>query len=112
MRALFLSYVHAANQLVARPAFYNTFTSNCTTLVYRMARQIDPGLPWDSRLLLTGYLPGYLYQVGALGRDVPLDILRQRGRITERARATQPGDDFSDAIRRGMDSTAPTSSGH
>lgn len=106
MRALFLSYVKAANQLAARPAFYNTFTSNCTTLVYRMARQIAPGLRWDARLLLTGYLPGYLYQVGALDRDVPLALLRQRGRITERARAVRPGENFSQTIRRGMPDTA------
>ncbi len=105
MRALFVSYLKAANQLAARPAFYNTFTSNCTTLVYRMARQIAPGLPWDARLLLTGYLPGYLYQVGAVDRDVPLELLRQRGRITERARAVRPEENFSLAIRRGMPGT-------
>jgi hypothetical protein len=102
MRALFLSYVHAANRLAITPAFYNTITSNCTTIVYRMARQIDPGLPWDVRLLLTGYLPEYLYKVGALDRSVPIDELRQRGRITERARSSKPGDDFSRVIRAGI----------
>ncbi len=102
MRALFLSYVQAANELATTPAFYNTFTSNCTTLVYRMARQIDPGLPWDIRLLLTGYLPEYLYAVGALDRSVPLDELRRRGHITERARNSAPGDDFSRDIRAGL----------
>ncbi|MHB1057746.1 MAG: Lnb N-terminal periplasmic domain-containing protein [Rhodanobacter sp.] len=102
MRALFLSYVRSANVLAAEPAFYNTITSNCTTIVYRMARQIDPGLPWDIRLLLTGYLPGYLHDVGAVDRSVPVDELRRRGRITERARNTATGDDFSRAIRAGM----------
>lgn len=101
LRGLFLSYVHAANRLAAQPAFYNTFTSNCTTIVYRMARQIDAGLPWDVRLLLTGYLPEYLYRVGAVDRSLPMEILRERGRITERARATLPGQDFSRSIRRG-----------
>ena len=100
LRSLFLSYVHAANRLAAQPAFYNTFTSNCTTIVYRMARQIDAGLPWDVRLLLTGYLPEYLHQIGAVDRSVPAETLRQRGRITERARASVAGADFSLAIRR------------
>jgi len=99
MRALFLSYVQAANKLAVTPAFYNTIASNCTTIVYRMAKQIDPGLPRDVRLLLTGYLPEYLYKVGALDQGVPLDTLRQRGRITERARNSAPGDDFSRVIR-------------
>lgn len=101
MRTLFLSYVQAANALAGRPAFYNTITSNCTTIVYRMARQIEPGLPWDIRLLLTGDLPDYLHDVGAVDRSVPLDELRRRGRITERARNTAAADDFSRAIRAG-----------
>lgn len=99
MRALFLSYVDTANRLAATPEFYNTATSNCTTVVYRMARQLDPGLPWDVRLLLTGYLPGYLYQVGALDHRLTLDEWTRRARITERARASRPGEDFSAAIR-------------
>ncbi|WP_425493853.1 DUF4105 domain-containing protein [Dyella silvatica] len=102
MRALFLSYVHAANTLVDKPAFYNTITSNCTTIVYRMAKQISPGLPRDIRLLLTGYLPGYLQEVGALDNRVSVEELRRRGRITDRARNAAPGEDFSKAIRAGM----------
>ena len=99
LRSLFLSYVRAANRLATQPAFYNSLTSNCTTIVYRMARQIDAGLPWDVRLLLTGYLPEYLHKIGALDPEVPVEILRQRGRITERARASVAGTDFSRAIR-------------
>lgn len=101
MRALFLSYVRAANRLVDTPAFYNTVTSNCTTIVYRMAKQIDPGLPLDIRLLLTGYLPEYLYGAGILDRSVPIEQLRQRSRITDQARHSAPGEDFSRAIRSG-----------
>lgn len=99
MRKLFLSYVDAGNALAAEPEFYNTLTSNCTTIVYRMARQIEPGLPWDARLLLTGYLPGYLHKVGVLDPAYSVEQWRQRGRITDRARATAPDDDFSTAIR-------------
>lgn len=98
MRALFLSYVQAANTLSVAPEFYNTITSNCTTIVYRMARQIDPGLPWDARLLLTGYLPEYLYKIGAVDRSVPVEQLRRRGRITDKARNASAAD-FSRAIR-------------
>lgn len=99
MRALFLSYVKGANELAAQPAYYNTATSNCVTIVYDMAKQIDPGLPYDYRLLLTAYLPSYLYEVGALDKRYPLAQLTQEGDITARARATGPNDDFSRAIR-------------
>jgi hypothetical protein len=101
MRALFLSYVQAANELVDKPAFYNTVTSNCTTIVYRMARQISPSLPRDYRLLLTGYLPEYLHDVGVVDQGIAVDELRRRSRITDQARRSGPGDDFSRAIRSG-----------
>lgn len=100
LRALFLSYVRAANALAAHPAFYNTVTANCTTLVHRMARQLRPGLPWDVRLLLTGYLPGYLYDIGVLDRRLSLADWIARADITERARACPTGASFSQAIRR------------
>ncbi|HTV86080.1 MAG TPA: DUF4105 domain-containing protein [Dyella sp.] len=99
MRALFLAYVKEANELAAKPAFYNTATSNCVTIVYHMAKQIDPGLPYDYRLLLTAYLPSYLYRIGALDRRYSLAQLTAQGDITARARATGPQDDFSRAIR-------------
>lgn len=102
MRSLFLSYVNAANGLVDEPKFYNTITSNCTTIVYRMAKRIDGALPLDIRLLLTGYLPGYLMENGALDKKLTLDQWRERGRITERARAYGDGADFSRVIREGM----------
>lgn len=99
MRALFISYVDTANRLSVTPAFYNTISSNCTTLVYRMARQIDPGLPHHIGLLLTGYLPEYLYHANVLDQDIPVGQLRRHNRITERATHTAPGGDFSRAIR-------------
>ena len=100
MRDLFLAYVTAANRLATQPLFYNTFTSNCSTMVYRMARKIDPALPWDARLLLTGYLPEYLYRIGVLDQTVSIDELHRRGHITEPARAIAADADFSRAIRR------------
>ena len=99
MRALFLSYVDKANRLATAPAFYNTVTSNCASMVYRMARQLDPGLPLDLRLLLTGYLPGYLYQIGALDHRLTLQQWNARADITARARACRSDRDFSAAIR-------------
>jgi hypothetical protein len=103
MRALFASYLESANRLRTHPAFYNTITSNCTTMVHRMARQLDPGLPWDARLLLTGYLPGYLYKIGAIDRRLPLHEWTRRASISARARGTPPARDFSAAIRTPRD---------
>ncbi len=73
MRLLFLGYVGEANQLVGTPRFYNTITVNCTTLVYQMMQGIVGHLPLDYRLLLSGYLPEYVYSVGGRARRYKLD---------------------------------------
>ncbi|WP_250624292.1 DUF4105 domain-containing protein [Pinirhizobacter soli] len=99
LRSLFVAYVDAANRLAARPEWYNTITSNCTTLVYRMARRLNPGLPMDIRLLATGYLPEYLRDAGAVDAPDGVEKLRQRSAISERARAAGLDGDFSAAIR-------------
>jgi hypothetical protein len=102
MRSLFLAYVAQANELVHTPRFYNTVTVNCTTLIYHMMKRIDGSLPLDYRLLLSGYLPSYVYKVGGLGRRYTLEQLRSFGRITERARAADHSNTFSADIRRGV----------
>ncbi|MCQ4326129.1 hypothetical protein CXK94_20115 [Stutzerimonas stutzeri] len=102
MRELLLSYVDQANALVERPRFYNTLTANCTTIVFDMVQSIIGGLPVDHRLLLTGYLPSYVRDIGGLQKGFSLDELRRRGRITERARQADEAPDFSRRIRQGV----------
>ncbi len=103
LRSLFLSYVDEAGELEATPRFYNTLTSNCTTVVYTLARRIDPSLPLDHRLLLSGYLPGYLQDLGVLAPGYDLATLAALGHINARAIAADAnGEDFSLAIRRGV----------
>ena len=102
IRSLFLGYVGEANSLVDSPRFYNTITANCTTLVYHMMKRIVGYLPLNYRILLDGYLPGYVYEVGGLDRRYTLEQLRDMGRITERARQSGDSDSFSIDIRRGI----------
>lgn len=100
MRQLFLAYAEEASLLAEKPRFYHSITANCTTIVYHMVRQIIPGLPIDYRLLLSGYLPEYIYSIGGLDTTQPLETLRQQGRITKRAIAADNDPDFSQVIRR------------
>jgi hypothetical protein len=102
-RSLFLSYVETASNLIQAPRFYNTLTANCTTIVYKLAAQIVPRLPMDYRLLLSGYLPEYLYRLGALEGAESAAAYRLAGHYTERARATQADDEqYSHNIRLGV----------
>lgn len=108
LRPLFLQFLASARAIEARPQFYNTLTSNCTTIVFDLARQLDPDLPLDWRLLLSGHLAGYAHDLGALAPGYDAESLRQAGRITPRALATDnPASPlaalpFSRAIRVGV----------
>ena len=102
IRSLFLAYLEQANQLVSVPRFYNTVTVNCTTLVYRMLKHIVGALPLDYRLLLSGYLPEYVYALGGLDGRYTLAELREFGRITARAQRAGDRGGFSAAIREGI----------
>ena len=104
MRSLFLAYIDQANRLADTPRFYNTVTANCTTLVYHMLKRIVGYLPLSYSLLLTGYLPQYVYRIGGLASAYSFEELRARGRITERAKAADLSGSFSADIRRGIPS--------
>ncbi|MDD2224360.1 MAG: DUF4105 domain-containing protein [Pseudomonas sp.] len=101
-RQLFLSYIEQANQLIKEPRFYNTVTSNCTTLVFGMMQHISGGLPLDSRLLLTGYLPSYIEELDGLTDGFDLTQLRTAGRITERSKQAPMNNNYSKIIRQGV----------
>ncbi|SHF70546.1 protein of unknown function [Kaistia soli DSM 19436] len=99
MRQLFLSYVDLGNDLAAKPRFYNSLTANCTTVVFRLIRALDPGLPLDWRILISGYLPGYIFDHQDHPPGMTLDQFRSAAAISERARATGAALDFSTRIR-------------
>ena len=67
VKALFESYLKAADELVAKPSWYNTFTTNCTNIIFYMARIVSgERLPWDYRIWVSGWLPNYLFDIGML----------------------------------------------
>lgn len=105
IRSLFLAYLDEAEQLRQKPRFYNTITENCTTIVFRMVQRIVQGLPIDYRLLASGYLPEYLYDVDGLAAGYSVEELRHKGRITERALSSATdisSEDFSLLIRQNI----------
>ncbi len=67
VKALFEAYLTASDELNANPDWYNTLTSNCTNIIFYMARIISgDSLPWDYRIWVSGWLPNYLYKLGFL----------------------------------------------
>ena len=103
-RKALLAYVDEANDLAAEPRWYNTATTNCTTVVFKIARIVAPGFPLDWRIFLSGHFPDYAYDHHALDQSLPFAELRERAKIAARAKAADaaPSADFSKAIRAGV----------
>ncbi|MCX5581034.1 DUF4105 domain-containing protein [Kaistia terrae] len=99
MQALFLSYLETGNHLAKVPTFYNTVTANCTTVVFKLLRALDPALPFDYRILLSGYLPGYIYQNQGFTTGLSEAEFRRRAAISALGIAAGDSPNFSEAIR-------------
>lgn len=68
-------------------------------MIFELARLIQPGRPLDWRILLSGYLPDYLYDHGLIRTDLPLEEIRRKALI--KPQGSSLPDDFSVAIRKG-----------
>ncbi len=101
-RALLLQYVAASNQLAETPRWYNSLSTNCTTVVFQLIRTILGEVPLDWRVMANGYLPEYAYDMGVLATALPLSELTEKGRITARAQAHGIAADYSRMIRQGV----------
>jgi hypothetical protein len=101
-RALLLAYADQINALKRAPRWYDTLGANCSTVAFRVARELWPELRFDWRILAPGRGPDYAYELGALRRDIALDELKRLAAITGKAQNVAPDDDFSTAIRQGV----------
>jgi hypothetical protein len=101
-RALLEQYLAEANALAREPLWYNAFTQNCTTGIWRNVRAISRASRFDWRLLANGRLDELLYERGTLDTRLPLHELRALGDVTERARGCGAREDFSECIREGL----------
>ena len=98
-RRVFLEYLRDLNALRERPRFYNTLTTNCTTMILTHAA-VNPGhIPYSWKVLLSGYTPEYVYEQGRMDPSLPFAELQARAHINAVARAADRAPDFSRRIR-------------
>lgn len=97
-RRVFLAYLQKINSLREHPEFYNTVTTNCTTNVWLHARVNPEHVPFSWKILLSGYVPEYLYETGRLDTSIPFPELQRRSLISAPAGEA----DFSRLIRAGL----------
>lgn len=102
IRRAFLDYLRGMNELHDQPVFYNTLTTNCTTGALVHAR-VNPGSPpFSWKILLSGYVPDYLYELGRLDTTRPFSELERLSRVNDRAHAADKDPEFSRRIREGL----------
>ena len=102
MQDLFLQYLQQAQQLQQQASWYNTLFSNCTTIVYDMARHVsDYPLPLDWRLLASGYLPNYLHDLKAIDAQWDMQTWYQKAHVNPKTPYEHAWDSasYSAAIR-------------
>ena len=98
LRRLFLDYMKGMNDIREHPQFYNTLTTNCTTTVLLHTR-VNQAPPWSWKILLSGYVPDYAYELGRLDQRVPFAELERQARVNDRAHGHERSPDFSQRIR-------------
>jgi len=101
-RRLFLDYIKDINELRDHPRFYNTITTNCTTMILAHSAVNVGHIPYSWKIMLSGYAPEYAYERGRLDRSLPFPALMRRSPINPAAQAADKAPDFSKRIRAGL----------
>jgi Domain of unknown function (DUF4105) len=104
---VFLDYVRSMNELRVRPTYYNTLTTNCTTSILFHTRMNPEAPPMSWKVLLSGYVPDYLYELGKVDTMKPFAELEKLSRVNARAHAADKDPAFSQRIREGLPRPAP-----
>jgi len=107
LRRVFLDYIKSINELRERPSYYNTLTTNCTTSILMHTRINPESPPMSWKILLSGYVPDYLYELGRIDTSMPFLELEKFSRVNARAHAADKDPNFSQRIREGLPQPAP-----
>jgi hypothetical protein len=102
LRRVFLDYIKSLNDLRERPSYYNTLTTNCTTSILFHTRMNPEAPPMSWKVLLSGYVPDYLYELGRLDTARPFAELEKLSLVNARAHAADRDPAFSQRIREGL----------
>lgn len=99
-RKLFVVLLERAEQLRTSPEYYHTLRNNCATnLADAINRIRTHPLGWTPARVFPGYLDSWAWAAGLLALEGPIEKVRSRYRINEKAEAAWGTPDFSWAIR-------------
>ncbi|CAG7857622.1 hypothetical protein MCAMS1_02519 [biofilm metagenome] len=99
IRRLFLEYIRKMNKLRQHPAFYNILLDNCTTNIWFNTHVNPDHLPFSWKILVSGYVPEFLYESNALDNRISFEEWQRLAYINPVALTLPPSADFSHEIR-------------
>ena len=99
LKPFFLDYMKTINELRVNPVFYNTLLANCTNVIWGHSLVNSSHLPFSWKILVSGYLPEYLYESNRLDQSVPFTELQQQAYINPLVREIGLSSNFSHDIR-------------
>ena len=104
-RLLFVDMLFRMNEIAEKPAWYNTFTANCTSAIADHINKIWPGrLPkflWQA--WVTGYAEKMVFENGLIDTNLNLEEARKKYFITDKSNEVGGTSDYSQKIREGFD---------
>jgi Domain of unknown function (DUF4105) len=101
-RKIFNRYVAQLNRLSKQPRFYNTVFANCTIEIAMMVRAAGHAFPLDWRLLVSGYVAEFLYDLELLDLSRSFEELKAAADISAKSKAADAAPDYSRRIRVGL----------
>ncbi len=106
---LLAHYLEEVESIAAEPAFYDSFSRNCSTATRTHVAAVGVEDTWDWRVVLNGHVDELLYERGLLDDSRSLEALREESEITARVREidgqpTTSEPDFSSRLREGVPS--------
>ncbi len=81
-RIVLMSYLTRIQHLAAKPEFYNTATNNCTTNIFHHANAGERRIPFNWKILASGYVDQYAYNLGILDQSTDFKTLKAKSRIS------------------------------
>lgn len=100
-KILFVDMLEKMNSLVEKPAWYNTFTANCTSMIAYHVNKIWPGIlpKFVWQVWISGYAEALAFDEGLIDTNLSLPEARQKYYITSTSQQAGDTPEYSQKIR-------------
>lgn len=99
-KKLFLELAKITHELETKPRFYNTFSSNCTNELAKVANKVKPGsIPLNKALFFPGYSVEELYKLGFIPNNSSISQIKKKYYVSDFIQNHYQETSFSNLIR-------------